>query len=282
MKFNTQKIIIANRIEFDNKLSLFIKDGKKNICLVSDFDKTITKLSSKAPSVISLLRKDLSLSNPQYKTVSRELYLKYYKYENDTNYSRKFREKKMEQWWGEHFTQLAKHKITKKMLEHLLQKCHLDFRAKTWELFQICKSQNWPFFIISAGPGDLIEGFLEKEKMFYKNLKILANFWKFDSQGNFVSPLFPIIHSLNKSRISRESLPEKLRKHNSRKNLLLLGDGLGDSEMDQNFKPQNTIKICFLEKFSKDVVEKFSPFYDVLLLQDQGFGFVIDLLSKIQ
>jgi len=66
-----------------------------------------------------------------------------------------------------------------------------------------------------------------------------------------------------------------------RKNIILLGDSLGDPDMVKGFGYENIIKVGFLNEKVKESLQKYSELYDVLILNDGNFDYINSLLKQI-
>ena len=66
-----------------------------------------------------------------------------------------------------------------------------------------------------------------------------------------------------------------------RKNIILLGDSIGDLGMVEGFNYKNIIKIVFLNENIKEKLENQKKVYDVLILNDGSFEYVNKLLKDI-
>jgi 5'-nucleotidase len=66
-----------------------------------------------------------------------------------------------------------------------------------------------------------------------------------------------------------------------RKNVILLGDTLGDVQMIEWFDYKNLLKIWFLNDEKKTHLKSFTEVYDVVILNDGPLDFVNELLQKI-
>jgi 5'-nucleotidase len=84
---------------------------------------------------------------------------------------------------------------------------------------------------------------------------------------------------MNKDETTLESLPIYLELMN-KKNVLLLGDGLGDLGMIKGFDYDNLISIGFLNENVDKNLEKFKENFDVVLLGDGDFSFVNEFVKN--
>jgi 5'-nucleotidase len=65
-----------------------------------------------------------------------------------------------------------------------------------------------------------------------------------------------------------------------RKNILLLGDSLGDIGMAEGFNYENLINIGFLNENVEDNLEPYKRNYDVVILNDSSLEYVNGLLKE--
>jgi cytosolic 5'-nucleotidase 3 len=123
---------------------------------------------------------------------------------------------------------------------------------------------------------------LKKEELFYPNIHIITNIFEFDANGNAIKISTPHIHSLNKDEAAVRNYPfyEKLK---NRKNVILLGDSIGDIEMTNGIMPSNVLKIGFLnEKVDDKTKLAYENSYDVLITEDKDMNFINEFLEDIK
>ena len=66
-----------------------------------------------------------------------------------------------------------------------------------------------------------------------------------------------------------------------RKNVLLLGDNLGDVGMVEGFEYDNLIKIGFLVENVEENLESYKANYNVIILNDSSMNYINKLLKEI-
>merc|ERR1712038_1411377 len=121
-----------------------------------------------------------------------------------------------------------------------------------------------PFIILSAGIGDLIREILSHQKLMLENMRIVSNFLEFDSKTGVVVGLksdMPI-HMFNKKAPNQDGLEE-------RKNIVLIGDSLGDVRMADGIKDKNV----------EANLSEYKRCFDVVLVDDQTMDFPLALLQ---
>jgi hypothetical protein len=108
----------------------------------------------------------------------------------------------------------------------------------------------------------------------------VANSFEWDKEGYMKKAKEPIIHVFNKDETAIQQFPvyERIK---SRKNILLLGDGPGDAGMSDGFDAEEILKIGFLNEKVKENLKHYKKLYDVVLLGDPPFDFVVELSKEI-
>ncbi len=274
-------IIISNQKEFEEKKRKIAEGGAKNLHIVSDFDGTLTKAfvnGRKIPSVISILR-DENYLTPDYPAKAHALFDKYHPIEIDPNISSAEKKKAMQEWWTKHFQLLIDSKLNRKDIEKAVQSENIQLREGAEELLKNLKERNIPLVILSSsGLGaDSISMHLKNRNLLFANIHIISNAFIWDGAGNAIGVKEPIIHSLNKSEASIKNYPafETIK---NRKNVILLGDGVGDTQMISGFEAENAIKIGFLNYDPEKNLDRFKEAFDAILTGNRSMDFVNDLL----
>lgn len=104
----------------------------------------------------------------------------------------------------------------------------------------------------------------------------------FEESSPFVVVDFkdPMIHSLNKGDIDIKDTPFHSNSI-SRKNILLLGDTLGDLEMASKQDYDTLLTVGFLNEDVETKIEEFSSRFDVVIVNDSPFDWVNKLIEAI-
>jgi cytosolic 5'-nucleotidase 3 len=278
-----ENIIISNPETYEKIKKAILDQGAENLHILSDFDKTFTKAfvnGKKIPSIISELRNGESLSK-EYAKKAHELFDYYHPFEEDNSLTPIQKKEKMKEWWTKHFELLIKEKLNKGDLEKIVKSGNVQLRKGIEELMDLLKEKQIPLVILSAsGIGDVIPMYLKQKNINYQNIYTISNFYKWDSKGNAIGVKKPIVNSANKDETTLEKLPfySKLLK---RKNIILLGDSLDDSEMAQGFPYENILKIGFLNEKVKERLEDYKKKYDVIIPSDGTMNFINEFLKQI-
>ena len=219
---------------------------------------------------------------PDYSNEANALFDKYHRIEIDPNISIAEKKKAMNEWWRKHFELLIRSKLNKKDIEEIVQSNKIKLRKGALEFFEFLYLHKIPLVIISSsGLGrDAIISYLQNKGVLYENITVISNSFIWDENGNAVEVNEPIIHCMNKD----ETLIQKFPVFNSlknRKNVVLLGDSLGDVGMINGFDYNHLIKIGFLNEQVKEQLEQYKNNYDVVILNDSSMDYVNELLKSI-
>ncbi len=275
-------IIVNSKLEEIKKA--FSKEGKNGLHVISDFDRTLTTAfvnGKPRSSLISVLRKGNYLCK-EYSKKGEAMYDKYHAIEISPKISMKEKKMAMHEWWTEHFRLLIKSKLNIKDLEKIVKSGMIEFRKGCLEFLDALHNYKIPLVIMSSsGLGtESISMYLENKKRLYDNIYIISNSFEWDKNDYAVSVKKPIIHSMNKDEtvVKRFSFYKKIK---NRKNVLLLGDSLGDIGMIKGFKYKSLIKIGFLNEKIEESLEKYKSAYDIIILNDGDMDYVNKLLKEI-
>jgi len=239
-----------------------IKLEKDNFYVVSDFDRTLT--DGNANGTWEILEKS-GINNNEYRKRTKELYNYYRPIEIDPMISEKERSEQMEIWWKKHVHLFYEFKLGEEDISESIKNSGLNYREGASEFLFQMKKDNVPVVIISAGIGNIISGFLKATNTDYENIKILSNFIKF-TNGIIDTFEGEVIHSFNKNIVS---LSEDIKE--TRKNILLLGDCIGDLKMVDNKKLEDTITVGFLEEEIESNLPYFNKSFDIVLTEMGSF-----------
>jgi len=278
-----ESVIIVNPKDYEAKKVKMLETGKSKLHILADFDRTLTRAyvnGEDTPSVISELRKGDYISK-EYAKKANDLAAFYHPIEVDSKLSNKEKKKAMHEWWSKHFDLLIESGLNKKHIQQIIDKGKIEFRDGALEFLDLLHKNNIPLVIISSSGlgGDSIEMFLEKKHKMYSNIDIVSNIYIWDENGNAVGIKKPIIHVMNKDETVLRDYPfyENV-KH--RKNVILLGDSLGDVGMIEGFDFHNLIKVGFLNEEVEKQIDSYKKEYDVIILNDQNMDFVNDLIKE--
>jgi HAD superfamily hydrolase (TIGR01544 family) len=277
-----KNVIIPDPYRLERIMEEISKSGAGNLCVVSDFDLTLTKAfveGRKSESVFSQIRNADHLGS-YFSRRERELYDKYHPIEIDPYIETSTKSREMDSWWREYFGLLVEHGFDRNIMGRIVKERTLTFREGALEFMDILCKKEIPLVIFSAGPGDMIAEYLRQEGMIDENVHLIANFLIFDDSGKAVGIREPMIHSLNKHEIEVRRLP-LYEETDHRKNVILLGDLVEDIGMAYGFEFENIMKIGFFNYDEEKSIGRYKENFDVVITKDSGMNFVNDFIRKI-
>ncbi len=284
MSMKKGKIIIVNQKKFAWQKRNLRRSGVNNLQVICDFDRTITKCfndGKRTASLIGILREKNYLGD-DYVKKSKELFNYYHPIEIDSKISLAEKKKKMTQWWKEHFSLLISSGLTKDIVEKAMTEAESHLRPGGKEFFSILDEKKVPLLIFSAGGlgQESIRIFLRKRGLLYEKTYIVANYFIWDKFGKLVAIQEPIIHVYNKDEAILDKFPfyDEVKK---RKNVIVIGDSLGDAKMAKGMPHDEVLKIGFLNEDCNSHLNPYRKAFDVLILGDSSFYFINQLLKYI-
>jgi HAD superfamily hydrolase (TIGR01544 family) len=189
----------------------------------------------------------------------------------------------MEQWLGECGKLLVEPGLNKEDLEKISTSSNIIFRKNCLESLTLLNSNDVPFVVFSAsGAGDeSVISCLNSRSMYLDNVSVISNKYLWNSDGDAVERVKPYIHTFNKSGVSITHNKLIYSRIKNRKNVILLGDSLGDCHMADGLGYDNILKIGFLNSEVSNKLESYKKHYDVMITYDNEFDFVYDFLNSL-
>lgn len=296
---NEKDILIINNIS--KKLEEIKKDGVKNLVIISDFDFTLTHRFNydKSPpeqylsSFGTLERSDLMSS--EFKTYTINNYNHYSPKEYDLSLSLEERTSFMQEWTEKGLNAVVNEKITLSFLNEITEKAissnQLKIRKSAEKLFHFAAENLIPFYVLSAGCGNVIERFLEITidskvlKVLKENnlLVIVSNFFEVNENNQIVSFKKPVLNTFNKVDFLKQAF-----RHDSL-NAIVFGDHHHDSFCVEKLTLNKTISIAFvnfdkkeMETNKKDILERYLLHWDVIKFNEGSFELGVEIMKSIQ
>jgi len=233
------------------------------------------------PSLISILRDGNYLSE-DYAKKAHNLFNHYHKIEIDNEIPLNQKIIEMENWWESHAKLRIESKLNKSDIIKVSKSNKIKFREFLPEILEITFQNNIPFIILSAsglGYISIIET-LKSKKIYFKNIEVISNKHIWDNNGFAIDFIKPHIHTFNKNENIIKNNSEIYNKIKTRKNIILLGDSLGDSNMAK--ENDNVLKIGFLNFNIDENLENYKKYYDVIIINDSSMEFVYNLLKEFK
>ncbi|KAF8786778.1 7-methylguanosine phosphate-specific 5'-nucleotidase-like isoform X2 [Argiope bruennichi] len=281
--FNKENVHIKNRDRVEEIVSQLIKGSASKLQIISDFDHTISRVhqNGKQCSTTYGIFKQSSLTSEEYKKKSTGLYNHYHPIEVDPHLTKEEKEPYMIEWYTKSRNLMPSSGITKDCVSTMVQKSNIQLRDGCEVLFESLHKHDVPLLIFSAGVGDVLKEVLEQRDLMYPNIKIIANFMRFDEKNKLMGFKGDLIHTFNKNLSSIEN-KDYFNHLKSRNNVILLGDSLGDLDMAAGAEDVNVIlKIGFLNFKTEENLPRYLDAFDIVLSDDQTMDVIIGLLQHI-
>ena len=253
-------------MEYINKEKIEnIKLTKENMCVLIDFDKTIT--SNK--SIDSWAVAGMAAEEGCEKEVNN-LYDKYRPIEMDYNISYEEKYKQMEIWYNSCMNLYYKYHLNKEKLKEAVKNSGLIFRKGAKEFLEYTNDNNIPVVILSAGVGSVIKEFLKEKNCYFDNILLISNTFLYDEKGNAYGKEKSLIHTMNKT-VEGHLVGMWKEEFNKRPYRLLFGDTLEDIDMAPNKDLEKTIKVGYLDEALENLSTYREKFDIVLTKEDATF-----------
>ncbi len=272
---------IYNKENLESKIATMSLEKVENLHVLADFDKTFTKATEingkKISSLIGQLRAGGYLTT-NYSEDSNALFKHYGPFEHDQTISRPDRLKLMEEWWIKHTELLINSRLNKRDMDDVVSKNYIKLRPGVDIFLNLLKKYKVPIVIMSGAPAYMIQKQLELAGLLSDNIHIIANWYEYDQAGYVINYKKPVIHSLNKHETTVRQFPffDQLRE---RRNVILLGDQIDDLGMIEGFDYKNLLTIGFANEKTDE--EKFADKFDILITENNDFGFINNILVNI-
>ena len=276
-----KNVFIKDKRRFAAKLDALEKGGAESLHIITDFDRTLTKdkpETGKSGNSYELM--NACVDNPDFLRKIQSLFEYYYQIEISPSMSIQKKISYMEEWWEKYWNLTIEYGITRQKLLDGVKRTRADFRIGFEELLGLLHEKEIPLLIFSAGSGDLIVFYLEMMRMMTPNVHIVSNFYKFGRNGEAKGYNRPLIHTFNKNekQVKSEAYEKKIEK---RKNVILLGDSIGDVTMASGLSHECILKIGFLSSSNEKRLEEYSEHFDMLIRDDGSLEHVNEIIRAV-
>jgi 5'-nucleotidase len=123
--------------------------------------------------------------------------------------------------------------------------------------------------------------FFEDSGIDYENIYYITNKFVWDRMGNALGVKEPVIHSMNKDETVISEIPDVYENVKERRNVVLLGDSISDTDMVAGFEYDNLIKIGFLNDKIDQQRKQYTENFDIVIEGDGDLSFVNELLEEL-
>jgi len=281
------QVVVVNPQSFERKKTKLIEGGANSLQVIVDFDRTLTKamVNGKRGSSVYGVIEESGILSSEYHTVVRALFDKYHPVEVDPTIPIEMKIPVMEAWWREANELLVSQKCNVHTFPTMVKTANLQFRDGVPTFFIELEKNAVPVLIFSAGIAELIQAIMmhHLERVF-QNAHVISNHVITDPSGLVTGFAVPVIHTFNKNEmsVSHNKTTTWFSSLEARPNVILLGDSLGDVGMATGVPKLDTeLKIGFLNSDVEKNLEHYKEVYDVLILNDGSFEWVVELLRSI-
>eukprot|EP00033_Pygsuia_biforma_P003582 GCRY01003921.1.p1 GENE.GCRY01003921.1~~GCRY01003921.1.p1 ORF type:complete len:292 (+),score=72.33 GCRY01003921.1:124-999(+) len=289
MTFSNSSSILFQHPSLEAKIQKF-KQNFKDLMIIADFDSTLTEAfnekGERASNSFSVFMNNPTLLGPAYVDATRKNFEKYYPIERSHDLPLDKKSEAMEEWWKSEFALYKTHGMTTATIKDVVEKNLIHLRQDVKEFFHKANSENIPFFILSAGVANIIEGIISNLGEQGSNVHVVSNALQFASDGRFEGLRQAIIHCENKdsSYLSQNAVyvAELERKDFA----IILGDSLSDIKMGNDFPKERCLSIGIFNKVGSPnataELQKFKDTFDIVLDgHTDGFAFPFHLLTHL-
>ena len=308
---SNKNIYYSNKDLFEKKIkdfSLSYSKNKKSVAVITDFDYTITtpidyKTGLKYKSSYYLYDEDMIGGDQKKFNEKRQALADIYsKYEFNSSYDLQTRNEKMKEWYTKNIYLYFNEKFTLDSIDKMTNKCknNILFRKNAKEYLELLISMDIPIIIESGGITQFIIAILKtifpniQQLISEKKIMVVSNSFTFDEKTKGCNGLeHEVIYCFNKEEflgnVVNKEFPEL-------KNVLVLGDNLGDADSVKNINvsKENVTGFGFVnlpidvlndENKKEDREKKINEYkktFDVALVGDCDYEPIIHILKNIK
>ncbi|KAE9421312.1 hypothetical protein Angca_006505, partial [Angiostrongylus cantonensis] len=256
------------------KLNALVKDGSNQLVVISDFDFTLTRFfdenNERCLSSHAVLDHLLFAKHPEMEEeVSRNA--KYMAIEYDPVLTKEEKVPYMIEWWSAAHENYIISGIHRDDIDRFIMNAKIELRHGANALLQLLANASIPLLLFSAGVGNVIDVFLRHQLgSIPNNVHIISNMLFFNEKGIASSCSEPLIHVFCKDSSVIPKDAQFFDNVAHRKNVLLLGDSLGDLHMDIGIAHTGTVfKIGFLNNKVDELLGSYLDGFDIVVVEDQ-------------
>lgn len=256
-------------IYINNKEKVNNLKESTNFYIITDFDRTLTTRESE-PSM-GIIPQYLGGECLKKRT---EIFEYYRPLELDYNIPPEKKTEIMKEWAQKSFALLSNY-INKDLIHKSLENANIHLREGVKKFFVEMKNKNIPVIVMSAGVGNIVKEFLQKENCLFDNVEIIANFFEFKDGKPYID--FDNIIAVSKKEY--KIIPENIKNKIEGKDAFLFGDLVEDIKMVDSNKIENTLTFGFLDANIEENIDRFNNKFDVVLAENEDFKSIKQVLN---
>ena len=280
--------VLVDAAHVDSSVSRIVRDGPDRLCVIMDFDRTITKYwdpsrTKRAPSSHGILERGRSAV---FRAKADALTEFYFPIETDASLSVTEKIPFMIDWYRKVHGLFVAEGLTRADVANAVSLSSVELRPGVVDTILWCERHRVPLIVMSAGLGDVITEVLRQHlSNLPACLHVVSNAMEFDSSGALVAFTEPVMHMFNKrlqaSDVERLAAAAGLR--DSRRNFIIVGDSPGDATMADGLDATTVLKIGLLNDAgnSAALLPRYRELFDVLLLGDTGLEPLVAILESV-
>uniref|UniRef100_A0A914D4S6 5'-nucleotidase n=1 Tax=Acrobeloides nanus TaxID=290746 RepID=A0A914D4S6_9BILA len=269
------------------KIQKMHEDGADKLMFISDFDCTLSKYKdsegNRCNTTHAVIEGAMSVRHPELADKAAEMDKKYVQFEYCPIMTVEEKIPYMVEWWENSHNFAVQAKLTRQEVAEYVAKSRVYLRDLAKIYLKKIEENGLPHIVFSAGVGDIIENVFKNQVGYIpKGLHIISNMMVYDENNTCNGFTEPLIHTFNKNSTVLNNDMLFYEEIKGRKNVFLLGDSLGDSQMDLGVKDEGVaLKIGFLNFNFDTLLDKYMEHYDIVILDDQTMAIPLEILDYI-
>nr|ADD24222.1 Cytosolic 5-nucleotidase III-like protein A [Lepeophtheirus salmonis] len=277
--------------ELNGKLKKMTQDSRESLQVITDFDYTLSKYHDGDGVRLGsswFFVENSPLLPLSYREKTKKLHDTYHPIEVDPKLSIEEKIPHMEEWYRKIIILITEYITDEKHFKEAIKDISkLQLRDGAPEFIRQLYNNHIPLLVFSAGFGEIIKNLLiQRDLLHSEYTKMHSNFLEFDQTSKkIIGVKEPVIHVFNKNggAYIASTPPKETEEIRKRKNILLLGDSMGDLSMSHGIDGANEnestiIKIGFLNHNIDDFIDRYIKEYDVVIIDDQTMNFPLHIL----
>lgn len=285
-------VVISNPEVWARKRAALLAAGPSRLQVIADFDRTLsafrTRTGALCASSHELLENCVGLDRDTFLPQMDAINTKYFALEVSPNLTAEQRAEYMLEWWHQAHALLLAQGIRRQDISNAVERARtlgmLQLREGAPEFLQLLLKADIPCLVFSAGLKETIQETLKQEQLLLPNLHLIGNEMEFHAEsGKLMAFGQDTITSSNKNYSHVHLMePDFHARSLSRRNVILLGDNIGDAGMATGLDDAECIvRIGLLHDHAEERLGQFKEAFDVVLLNDVGMEFAHKLVEDV-